>query len=225
LLPQRSVGDLLRAVDVWYAVRNAEALAWTSAASTIGFGLARGAYTGNWKTLQTGIKFADFLARAHINSVRGVFNTPLSRRAGAQTLGRASGNFAAAVAAGYVIGSVTGTAVSYAFFGDEGAAMAADLYAPGGASFWDDGIMSMGSNAVDVWKHYAWFMYHVVTPCDMHEAEPLLYWRVKRGNVWKFERARFAQVQHGLFAIEYPNPPEVKVDESEEWMWFLFSYD
>ena len=50
----------------------------------------------------------------------------------------------------------------------------------------------------------------------MHEAEPLLYWRVKRGNIWKFERARFAHVERGLFAIEYPKPPEVKVDESEE---------
>ena len=48
----------------------------------------------------------------------------------------------------------------------------------------------------------------------MHEAEPLLYWRVKRDNVWKFERARFAQVQPGLFAIEYPRPPQTESDES-----------
>ncbi len=50
----------------------------------------------------------------------------------------------------------------------------------------------------------------------MHEAEPLLYWRVKRDGVWKFERARWASTEiHQTFmviAIEYLKP---EVNESE----------
>ncbi len=50
----------------------------------------------------------------------------------------------------------------------------------------------------------------------MWDAEPILYWRVKRDNKWVYERARFAIREPGIIAIEYPRPPEVKVSESEE---------
>ena len=143
-----------KVLQAWWAIQHAEAAYWGATFSTIGFGLGRGAYTGNWKTFQTGLKLADFGARAHVNAARGVLNTPLSRRAGAQTLGRATGNFALAVGVGYAVGSVAGTGISYAAFGDEGAVLAADLYAPGGASFWDEGLMSMGENLSTIWKHY-----------------------------------------------------------------------
>lgn len=144
-----------RVAQIWYAMMHVESAYWGATASTLGFGLGRGAYTGNWKTFQTGLRMADFGARAHVNAIRGVFNTPLSRRAGAKTLGRATGNFALAVGAGYAIGSVVGTGVSYAAFGDEGAVLAADLYAPGGASFWDDGLMKMGENLSTIISHYS----------------------------------------------------------------------
>lgn len=47
----------------------------------------------------------------------------------------------------------------------------------------------------------------------MWDAEPILYWRVKRNGEWRYERARFAVVDRNLIAIEFPVPPEV--DESE----------
>jgi hypothetical protein len=44
----------------------------------------------------------------------------------------------------------------------------------------------------------------------MHEAEPLLYWRVKRNGVWKFERARYVRMFDTQFDHEYIiEPPEV----------------
>ena len=49
----------------------------------------------------------------------------------------------------------------------------------------------------------------------MWEVQPTLYWRVKRQGVWKYERARFAQVDRNLFAIEFPNPPGNETDETE----------
>jgi len=50
----------------------------------------------------------------------------------------------------------------------------------------------------------------------MHEAEPLLYWRVKRNGVWKFERARYVRCNEDsdewhTYTVE---PPKV-VTESE----------
>ena len=60
-----------------------------------------------------------------------------------------------AVGAGYAIGSVVGTGAAYAAFGDEGAMLAADLYAPGGANFWDDGLMKMGDNLSTIVHHYS----------------------------------------------------------------------
>lgn len=47
----------------------------------------------------------------------------------------------------------------------------------------------------------------------MWDAEPILYWRVKRGDVWRFERARFSIVDRNLIAVEFPVPPVG--DESE----------
>jgi len=59
----------------------------------------------------------------------------------------------------------------------------------------------------------------VVTRRDMHEAEPLLYWRVRRNGVWKFERARYVSLAPSNPNMEHAylvEPPEVKVDESED---------
>ena len=142
-------------VKTWYAIQYAETAFWGATTSTLGFGLGRAAYTGNWKTFQTGLRMASFGVRAHANAVRGVLNTPLSTRPGAKTLGRATANFALAVGAGYAIGSVVGTGAAYAAFGDEGAILAADLYAPGGANFWDDGLMKMGDNLSTIVHHYS----------------------------------------------------------------------
>ncbi len=43
----------------------------------------------------------------------------------------------------------------------------------------------------------------------MHEAEPLLYWRVKRNGVWKFERARYVRTCDINVNEYYIEPPEV----------------
>lgn len=56
-------------------------------------------------------------------------------------------------------------------------------------------------------------MSHVVTARYMHEAEPILYWRVKRGGKWFFQRTRFAIVGPGLYAVE---PPLIAIDTEEE---------
>ncbi len=57
----------------------------------------------------------------------------------------------------------------------------------------------------------------------MHEAEPLLYWRVRRNGKWKFERAmwiRYPRHPNDLdddnfivIAAQYPKP---EVNESEK---------
>lgn len=64
-------------------------------------------------------------------------------------------------------------------------------------------------------------MYHGVTRCNMREAEPVLYWRVKVNGEWKFERANWKplQIKH-LSRHEFVYecdlwPPEVNVNESE----------
>jgi len=46
----------------------------------------------------------------------------------------------------------------------------------------------------------------------MHEAEPLLYWRVKRNGKWKFERARYV-VRNIGFNEYIVEPPEVSESE------------
>ena len=56
------------------------------------------------------------------------------------------------------------------------------------------------------------FKYQVVPRRNMWDAEPILYWRVKRRGVWTYERARFAIVDRNLIAVEFPTP---EVDESE----------
>lgn len=40
----------------------------------------------------------------------------------------------------------------------------------------------------------------------MWEAEPVLFWRVKVNGVWRLQKARAANVQPGLYAIEPPRP-------------------
>ncbi len=55
----------------------------------------------------------------------------------------------------------------------------------------------------------------MVTRRDMHEAEPLLYWRVRRNGVWKFERARYVRTGHDYPDSYLVEPPEVNVNESD----------
>jgi len=45
----------------------------------------------------------------------------------------------------------------------------------------------------------------------MWDTIPLLYWRVKQDGKWTWQKAKAAQVQSGLYAIE---PPRLKVTES-----------
>jgi len=45
----------------------------------------------------------------------------------------------------------------------------------------------------------------------MWDVEPVLYWRVKRDGKYTWQKAKAAQVQSGLYAIE---PPRLKVIES-----------
>ncbi len=58
----------------------------------------------------------------------------------------------------------------------------------------------------------------------MHEAEPLLYWRVRRNGVWKFERAKYIRIIDLEYTAEKPfhqvtpneyivQPPEVNESE------------
>ncbi len=49
-------------------------------------------------------------------------------------------------------------------------------------------------------------MYHGVTPRTMWEAEPTLYWRVKRNGKWTYERARFVTLAFNEYIIEPPIP-------------------
>ncbi len=50
----------------------------------------------------------------------------------------------------------------------------------------------------------------------MWDVVPTLYWRVKRNGVWKYERTSYVQIEGNLFTIQFPRPPEVNVNESEE---------
>lgn len=45
----------------------------------------------------------------------------------------------------------------------------------------------------------------------MWEAMPILYWRVKVNGKWKFQKARAARTDMGLYAVE---PPYLKQSES-----------
>lgn len=54
----------------------------------------------------------------------------------------------------------------------------------------------------------------------MLEAEPMLFWKIKEGGVWKFQKARAARL-HGVFgdglvfALEPPRFTQSESDESE----------
>ncbi len=48
----------------------------------------------------------------------------------------------------------------------------------------------------------------------MHEAEPLLYWRVRRNGVWKFERARYVRLPDYLICEHTYTVEPPKVTES-----------
>lgn len=88
---------------------------------------------------------ASFLARAHVNAVRGVLSTPMVR-GGSQTLGKVVAKGSGYVAAGYLLGAGVGIGLSGALFGQSGAEKAWDLYKPGGASFIDEGLFGMADN-------------------------------------------------------------------------------
>ncbi len=45
----------------------------------------------------------------------------------------------------------------------------------------------------------------------MWDCEPVLYWRIRQNGKWSWQKAKAAQVQQGLFAIEMPR---MKVNES-----------
>ncbi len=50
----------------------------------------------------------------------------------------------------------------------------------------------------------------------MWDVEPVLYWRVRQGGKWTWQKARAAQIQQGMFAIEPPRPKVIESgDESE----------
>lgn len=96
---------------------------------------------------------ASFLARAHVNAVRGVLGTTMVR-GGTQTLGGNIARLSGAAVAGYALGATVGTLVSGHVFGHKGAEKALDLYMPGGASFIDEGIFGMLDNIHTIGDHY-----------------------------------------------------------------------
>lgn len=142
----------VRVVDVWYLYRNISEVYWGATLTTGGFGLARGLYGGNWATLRTAHSMASFGIRAHVNAARGVFNTPLSMRAGSRTLGGALRAGTASLVAAYTLGAVGGVAASELIFGEGDEALA--LYLPGGPSFIDDGLLGIPRNLEAVINHY-----------------------------------------------------------------------
>lgn len=51
----------------------------------------------------------------------------------------------------------------------------------------------------------------------MWDCEPVLYWRCKYNGKMTWKKAKAAFMPHmGMYAIEPPLSPEVKVNESEE---------
>lgn len=61
--------------------------------------------------------------------------------------------FGQAVGVGYVTGAAIGIGISGYFFGQQGAKDAAELYSDP-EKFWNDGLMSMHTNAMTIGKHY-----------------------------------------------------------------------
>jgi len=142
----------LRPIDLYYLGSNAEKYFWATTASTAGFGAARYIFTGNAATLRVAGQMASFGLRAHSNAIAAVMRTPLV--AGGSSVGSILAVQAAAIGAGYMIGATIGTGISQLAFGDEGAALALDLYGPGGADFIDDGLLSIPKNLETIFNHY-----------------------------------------------------------------------
>lgn len=59
---------------------------------------------------------------------------------------------------------------------------------------------------------YGSIIYHTIPPGGMWDAVPVLYWRCRINGKMTWQKAKAAQVQQGLYAIE---PPVPKVIESE----------
>lgn len=74
-------------------------------------------------------------------------------RAGAN-ITKAGGRALSPFLTGYLIGSVAGTAISHIAFGDEGRDAATSLYAPGGADFVTEGLLSMPGNTKQILEYY-----------------------------------------------------------------------
>ena len=55
-------------------------------------------------------------------------------------------------------------------------------------------------------------LYYHILRGGMWDVEPVLYWRVRQDGKWTWQKARAAQVQQGLYAVE---PPRLKVTETE----------
>lgn len=141
----------IRIVDVWYAYQGFWSAYGLATASTFGAGVMRGLYTGNWKTLKTAQQMASFALRAHWNTFKGIINTPFTTEAGSRTLAQGLRAGTASLAAGYALGAVGGIALADILFDEK--EMAADLYLPGGASFWDE-YWGMPRNIEAIIDHY-----------------------------------------------------------------------
>lgn len=143
------MSDMLKA---WLLIQKAESLYWGATASTLGYGVARYASTRNPASLRLGAQMASFGIRAHVNSVRGVLNTPLVRGRNL-SLGGALARGAGAVTGGYILGSVWGEVASYALFGREGQMKARELYSSP-RNFYDKAILGAGENVKTIFRHY-----------------------------------------------------------------------
>lgn len=105
-------------------------------------------------TRKTGLTMASFGIRASANmaaaSTRALLGTTI-RAGGTTTLGGAAATYAGALTAGYVLGAVVGTGVSYHIWGDEGADHAIDFYTGQGDH---EGYFDIGGNLDKIISHY-----------------------------------------------------------------------
>jgi len=129
----------------WYlAAQNAPKFYWMSTAAAIAHPYTR----------KTGLSMASFGIRASANmavaSTRALLGTTI-RAGGTTTLGGAAATYAGALTAGYVIGSLVGTGVSYAVFGEEGATDALEFYTGRGDH---QGYFDITGNFNDILDHY-----------------------------------------------------------------------
>ena len=141
----------VRAVDLVYLFRNFYGAFGLATASTAGAGVMRGLYAGNWSTLRTAKDMASWAIRSHWNMGKAVINTPLTTRAGSRTLGQAVKMGTSSLVAAYTLGAVAGIAVADIFFDEK--ELAAELYLPGGTSFWDE-FWGMPRNVETILNHY-----------------------------------------------------------------------